>query len=113
MYAFFIPTLLFVLLSPGLLVTLPPLAGKAICCSMRTSFAAIAVHAVIFGVAMVALRKYGVITEGFEVDKAAKDAVEGAPKPGPKNEGDGCEKAEECKMGLFCASKKCSKTPAA
>lgn len=112
MHSWIVPTLLFVLLSPGLLLTLPAVGGK-ICCSLKTSYAAIAVHALVFAAVLAGMRYFGVITEGFEVEKAAKDAAVGAPKPGPKPEGEVCEKAEECQMGLFCASKKCSKAPVA
>jgi hypothetical protein len=42
-----VEVLLFVLLSPGLLLTLPPV-GKKVFMSCQTSVAAIAVHAVVF-----------------------------------------------------------------
>lgn len=48
-------TLLFVLLSPGLLLTIPPV-GKKILASGKTSVAAIAVHAALFAV-LLAFRK--------------------------------------------------------
>lgn len=48
-------TLLFVLLSPGLLLTLPPV-GKKVFASCKTSVAAILVHALVFAV-LLAFRK--------------------------------------------------------
>lgn len=39
--------ILFILLSPGLLLTLPPV-GKAVFMSGKTSYMAIAVHAIVF-----------------------------------------------------------------
>jgi hypothetical protein len=52
-----IPALLFILLSPGLLLTLPPTA-KGIWMSRETSIPAILVHALVFAVVYFALRKY-------------------------------------------------------
>ena len=51
-----IPVLLFIVLSPGLLLTLPPLS-KGLWCSFQTSFAAILVHALVFGGVYWGLRK--------------------------------------------------------
>ena len=51
----FLPTLLFVLLSPGVLVTLPP-KGKAM--------VVLAVHAALFAVLLTVLKQYRVF-EGF------------------------------------------------
>ena len=53
--AFFLPTLLFVLLSPGVLVTLPP-KGKPM--------VVLAVHAILFAILFTVLRQYRVF-EGF------------------------------------------------
>jgi hypothetical protein len=50
-----VPVILFVLLSPGLLLTLPPLS-KGIFNSEQTSVVAILVHAVVFGVVYTGLR---------------------------------------------------------
>lgn len=63
-----LPTLLFVLLSPGVLLTLPP-KGKGIWMSGQTSLIAVAVHAVVFALAFTYLRRSGVF-EGF-LDAAA------------------------------------------
>ncbi len=46
-----VATVLFVLLSPGLLLTLPPV-GKKIFASGQTSVIAVLVHAVVFAVAL-------------------------------------------------------------
>ena len=43
--------ILFILLSPGLLLTLPPV-GKKIFMSCQTSVLAVLVHAIVFGVAL-------------------------------------------------------------
>jgi hypothetical protein len=50
-----VPVILFILLSPGLLLTLPPLS-KGIFNSEQTSVVAILVHAVVFGVVYTGLR---------------------------------------------------------
>lgn len=68
--AWFLPTLLFVLLSPGVLLTLPP-KGKGVWMSGQTSLIAVLVHAVVFAVAFVYLRGSGMF-EGF-MDAAAGD----------------------------------------
>ncbi len=54
--------ILFVLLSPGVLLTLPPV-GKKIFMSGQTSLIAVAVHAVVF---YLALGYLGPMYEGFE-----------------------------------------------
>jgi len=51
-----VPTILFVLLSPGMLLTIPPMS-KGLFMSGQTSMAAIAVHALVFAVAFAFLRK--------------------------------------------------------
>jgi hypothetical protein len=50
-YQFLLPVILFVLLSPGFLLTLPPV-GKKVLMSGLTSTTAVLVHAVVFGVAL-------------------------------------------------------------
>jgi len=62
--AWFLPTLLFVLLSPGVLLTLPP-KGKGIYMTGQTSLVAVAVHAVVFALAFNYLRGTGMF-EGFQ-----------------------------------------------
>ena len=52
-----VPVVLFVLLSPGLLLTLPPLSN-GVFNSGQTSVIAILVHAVVFGIVYTALRTY-------------------------------------------------------
>lgn len=66
-----LPTLLFVLLSPGVLLTLPP-KGKGIWMSGQTSLISVLVHAVVFAVAFSYLRSSGMF-EGF-ADAAAAAA---------------------------------------
>ncbi len=61
-------TLLFILLSPGVLLTLPPIGGK-IFMSGKTSLVAVLVHAVVFYVLLSFRRQIpviNVILEGFE-----------------------------------------------
>jgi len=63
----FIP-LLFILLSPGVLLTLPPV-GKKIFMSGQTSVAAILVHALIFTLVLYGIKQYYILNspkkEGF------------------------------------------------
>lgn len=73
-----LPTLLFVLLSPGVLLTLPP-KGKGIWMSGQTSLIAVLVHAVVFAVAFTYLRSSGMF-EGFQ---DAMPGADGCP-PGMK-----------------------------
>ncbi len=55
--------ILFFVLSPGVLLTLPPV-GKKIWMSGQTSMVAAAVHAIVFAVVLYLLSQYGMI-EGF------------------------------------------------
>lgn len=54
-----VPVLLFILLSPGLLLTLPPV-GKKVFMSGQTSIQAVLVHALVFAAALYLLKKNGV-----------------------------------------------------
>jgi len=57
MYAnILVPVILFILLSPGVLLTLPPLS-KGIFMSGQTSITAVLVHGVVFGVVYAILRR--------------------------------------------------------
>lgn len=87
-------TLLFVLLSPGVLLTLPPVGGK-IFMSGKTSLLAVAVHAVVFYVLLSMRRQIPVINVIFEGFTGAV--------------GDTCEKDADCTAGQKkCgADKKC------
>lgn len=91
-------TLLFVLLSPGLLLTLPPV-GKKVFMSCKTSVWAVLVHAVVFAVLLANIRSIPVLgqLEGFQATSAAasanmqrrpllppKPAAKPTPKPAPK-----------------------------
>jgi len=51
-----VPVILFVLLSPGVLLTLPPLS-KGVFMSGQTSTVAVLVHAVVFGIVYFLLRR--------------------------------------------------------
>jgi hypothetical protein len=51
-----VPVILFILLSPGVLLTLPPLS-KGIYMSGQTSITAVIVHAIVFALVYMLLRK--------------------------------------------------------
>jgi hypothetical protein len=53
-----VPTLLFIVLSPGLLLTLPPVSKGKIFMSHETSVTAILVHAVVFALLFFLVRHY-------------------------------------------------------
>lgn len=82
-----LPTLLFVLLSPGVLLTLPP-KGKGVWMSGQTSLVAVLVHAVVFVVAYNFLKGSGIF-EGFE----------DAPKK--------CMQDGDCGSGMDCSGGMC------
>jgi hypothetical protein len=82
-------TLLFVLLSPGVLLTLPPIGGK-IWMSGKTSVIAVLVHAVVFYVLLSMRRQIPVINvifEGFEAqgETGQPMATKKEDKPGMNN----------------------------
>jgi hypothetical protein len=52
-----VPVLLFIILSPGLLLNLPPVDGVWFV-SVKTSYASIIVHALVFALVYWLLRKY-------------------------------------------------------
>ena len=64
--------ILFFVLSPGVLLTLPPV-GKKIWMSGQTSMTAALVHAVVFALVAYLLSQYGLI-EGFKVHEQKKSA---------------------------------------
>lgn len=59
--------ILFILLSPGLLLTLPPV-GKKVFMSCQTSVLAVFVHAVVFGVALYYVNSIPILNQldGFQ-----------------------------------------------
>ena len=72
MDSLFFYTLLFIVLSPGLLLTIPAMS-RGLFMSRQTSVAAILVHAVVFYLVAYFLRSYGfVYLEGFEDKKDDK-----------------------------------------
>lgn len=100
-------TLLFILLSPGVLLTLPPV-GKNIFMSMKTSLMAVAVHAVVFYLLLTYASYIPILNmvEGFAdtVDSsvglaATCDSAAGRPKD--------CK----CEVANQCASNNCAGTP--
>jgi hypothetical protein len=73
----FVATLLFVLLSPGVLLTIPPIGGKLFM-SGKTSLIAVLVHAVVFYVLLSMRRQIPVINmifEGFEAQGEMGDPM--------------------------------------
>ena len=82
-------TVLFVLLSPGVLLTLPPIGGR-IWMSGKTSLIAVLVHAVVFYVLLSMRRQIPVVNmifEGFEAAGEMGDpmGVKKEAKPGMNN----------------------------
>jgi hypothetical protein len=65
-----IAVLLFILLSPGFLLSIPAVGGKYLMTG-KTSVTAVLVHAVVFGLALYLLKTYYGI-EGFANDKLDK-----------------------------------------
>lgn len=97
--------LLFIVLSPGVLLTLPPVGNK-IFMSGKTSLTAVAVHAVVFYLALCYLVPY---IEGFEDEERAECNVS-------ENKPEGCKCAPNnysqanCAPGLQCPrSRRCVK----
>ena len=84
-------TLLFVVLSPGVLLTIPPIGGKLFL-SGKTSMIAVLVHAVIFYLILSMRRQIPVINVIFE---------------GFLNPGDACPKTGGCPAGMTCKNGKC------
>jgi hypothetical protein len=68
MYDLLLPVILFVILSPGLLLTLPPVAGKVLM-SGKTSVLAVLVHAVVFGVLLHFIRTQSVMVGAGQTPK--------------------------------------------
>jgi len=90
--------LLFVLLSPGVLLTLPP-GSRGVWMSRQTSLKAAAVHALVFGAALYAVKNYMMNKridafqgnggsrmryEGFAAGAAGGTGAAGKDKPAPK-----------------------------
>jgi hypothetical protein len=65
--------ILFVLLSPGFLLSIPPVAGRYFSTG-KTSTTAVLVHAVVFGIVLYLLRNYypQVLAEGFASNTSAQ-----------------------------------------
>ena len=89
-----LPTALFIALSPGVLVTLPPGRGPMFA-SGKTSLVAVFVHAAVFYLAMWFLPR---VIEGMENEK--KDAT------AKKVSGVQCNMSSECDSGV-CTNGKC------
>ena len=85
----FAATVLFILLSPGVLLTLPPIGGKW-WMTGKTSLVAVLVHAVVFYVLLSYRRQIpviNVILEGFEGqgEQGQPMGVKKEAKPGMNN----------------------------
>lgn len=96
-------TLLFIALSPGVLLTLPPVGGK-IFMSGKTSLIAVLVHAVVFFVLLSFRRQIPVINvifEGFE-EPATEEEEEQAEgfETMEEEEEEGFEEEEEMEEGF-------------
>jgi hypothetical protein len=76
-----VETILFILLSPGLLLTLPP-AGKKIFMSSKTTLIAVIVHALIFGL-LVSYKRYLPILGSLEGFQATASLSPSPPTPSP------------------------------
>jgi hypothetical protein len=92
-------TLLFVVLSPGVLLTLPA-GSKGIFMSNQTSLLAVLVHAVVFYIVLMVVPKY---VEGFNAEAAANGEKVGIPASG-KN---ACENDSDCLAIQSCKNKLC------
>jgi hypothetical protein len=84
-------TALFVALSPGVLLTIPPGKGNKLFASGKTSLIAVFVHAAVFYLAMTFLPR---IVEGME------------DPPAKKVSGVQCKMSSECDSGV-CTNGKC------
>ena len=115
-------TLFFVLLSPGVLLTLPP-KSKGIFMSGQTGMLAVLVHSVVFYVVMKYLLPM-VGVEGFEGGtlgspcKEDKDCSNGkcnngicTAKEGFQTHGSACKSDKDCGKGLKCNKGKCADKP--
>jgi len=60
-----VATILFILLSPGLLLTIPPVSKGGLFMSGKTSVLAVFVHAAVFALALYLLQ--GAVSEGFQM----------------------------------------------
>jgi hypothetical protein len=96
MYGFVIA--LFIVLSPGVLLTLPP-GRRGVFMSGQTSVLAVLVHAVVFYLALVYLKPVAarIIGEGFE-DKKKEEEAFWAEEEEKKKEGFWAEQEEKKKM---------------
>ena len=87
----FYATILFVLLSPGMLLTLPPV-GRSVWMSGKTSLLAVLVHAFVFYLLLSFRRQVPVVNMIFE---------------GFTNPGDVCPADKNCGSGFKCENGKC------
>lgn len=98
-------TLLFVLLSPGILLTIPPI-GKKILMSGKTSFIAVLVHAVIFYFLL--KYRYSIpflrTIEGFGAARSEPTTGSGSQIRGP---GMPCSSSEPCTSPAICENSVC------
>ena len=66
--------ILFILLSPGVLLTIPPLSKRGLFMSGKTSTIAVFVHAIVFGAALYLLQRASAV-EGFQTATMSPDEL--------------------------------------
>ncbi len=89
MMKYLVLAILFFVLSPGVLLTLPPV-GKKICMSGQTSITSALVHAIVFVGILYLIQSNTNLMEGFVTKK---------------NNGQSCSSNSECKSGSCCEGK--------
>ncbi len=102
--------ILFIVLSPGVLLTLPP-GSKGVFMSCQTSLLAVLVHAVVFYLALMYVPRY---FEGFQdlqanpetakIAAAANPELAGVPTAGKQT----CEQDSDCPAIQSCKNKVCA-----
>ncbi len=105
-----IATILFIVLSPGIVLTLPP-GSKGVFASCQTSLLAVLVHAVVFYLALMYVPRY---IEGFQelqanpetakLAAAANPELAGVPTAGKQT----CEQDSDCPAIQSCKDKVCA-----
>ncbi len=106
-------TLLFILLSPGILLTIPPVGSK-IFRSGKTSFIAVLVHAVLFALILYCRNKLPILNqiEGFNTCKNHWDCNSSNCVNGQCKAAIGCRDNRDCSaMGGECQNRKCKVYP--
>ncbi len=106
-------TLLFILLSPGILLTIPPVGSK-IFRSGKTSFIAVLVHAVLFALILYCRNKLPILNqiEGFNTCQNHWDCNSSNCVNGKCKQAIGCRDNRDCSAnGGQCRNSKCIVNP--